>query len=158
MEDERNAVNPDKEINADNVNLLFWQEAGLSLCAPKAFMRFDPPGDEAESLEFGLFSWDDTIYIDQPVQVFPSFITSYTVNGTGDYSVVFDNQVLGRPDEIGVQQLEPLFFQLGMAHINLFSGGSRGFAEFELVSPQEFRIRLTRGGFASNQPYAVAVW
>lgn len=155
MLDERHTVDPQKEIGADQVNLAFWQDAGISLCAPKAVLQYFD--GEGTLLRWGVLAWDQTIYQNAAVDAPPAILT-FTKNGTGDYSILFDSQVPGRPDEDGAQQPETLSLVAGMADgINQFDA-ARLPAEFELVSPQEIRIRLYRMGVPVNRSFVVAVW
>lgn len=155
MRDERPTVDGTQEINADAVNLSFWQLGAMGLAAPKATMMWLPP---TVKLNHGNFSWDQTIYNDVVVGSLPAYILSYVVNGVGDYTLTFDDEVLGRPDDEGVPQLEVLDFQFGIADVNLSATGQRGFAEVTLVDAQTFRIRIRRGGAPADQPYTLAVW
>lgn len=158
MQLEKQQIDPSNSLNAKQVNLQFWQSAGLSLAVAKAVMYWAPPGEGGEELTVGLFSWDQTIYENVALGSLPSYILSYVINGVGDYTLTFDNQVLGRPDEDGQQQLEVLAFQFAQADVNLFAGGARGFVNVTLLSPQSLQIEITRAGFPSNQPYALAVY
>lgn len=158
MRDERPTVNSETEVNKDQMNLSFWQLGAMGLAAPKATMFWGPPGDAPAELRDGNFSWDQVIYENVALGSLPSYILSYVVNGTGDYTLTFDNEVLGRPDSDGVPQLEVLDFQFAIAGVNLQSGGASAVCEVTLVNPQTFDIQVRRNGFNSNQPYALAVW
>ncbi len=158
MRDERPTVDGSQEFNAEAVNLSFWQLGAMGLAAPKATMMWLPP---TVKLNHGNFAWDQTIYDDVALGSLPAYILSYVVNGTGDYTLTFDNEVLGRPDNEGVPQLEVLDFQFGLADVNLLApteATQRGFAEVTLVNPQTFRIHIRRGGIAVDLPYTLAVW
>lgn len=158
MRDERRTVNSKEEFNAEQANLSFWQLGAMGLGAPKAVMGWFPPSDEPEKLNHGNFSWDQTIYSNVIIANLPAYILSYVVNSIGDFTLTFDNNVLGRPDEDGVQQSEVLSFQFGIASPNLFVGGQRGSCEVTLVNPQTFRVQVFRSGTNANQPYTLAVW
>ncbi len=158
MRDEKRQIDPSNSLNHDQMNLWWWQQGGLGLSAPKATMFWTPPGEGGLKLKVGLFSWDQTIYEDVAVGSLPAYILSYVVNGVGDYTLTFDNEVLGRPDGDGVQQLEPLSFASAVADVNLFAGGARGFVNVTLLTPQSLQIEITRAGFSSDQPYALSVY
>ncbi len=158
MRDERRTVNSKTEFTAAQANLSFHQLGAMGLIAPKAVMMWFPPGDEAADLRHGNFAWDQTIYNAVALGSLPSYISSYVVNGVGDYTLTFANQVLGRPDDDGIQQLEVLSFQFAMGDVNLSGGGVRGFFNVTLVNPQTFNIEITRSAVPSHQPYVIAVF
>ena len=159
MRDERRQVNPADSLSAAQVNQEFWQVGAFGLCSPKATLFIFPPGDPPAHISVGLFAWNQTIYNNPgATEPLPTDVAALTVNGTGDMSVEFDSTVLGRPDDNGDQQQETLGFQFGFADVNLYVSGTRGFAEFELVSSVEFRVRTFLAGTPSAQPFAVMVW
>ncbi len=156
MRDERRTVDSEREINAEQANLSFQQLGGMGLIAPKAVMLWSDPA--VAELSLGLFAWDQVIYQDVAIPGgLPSYLT-YVQNGVGDYTVTFAASVLGRPDEEGVPQSEVLDFQFGLGDVNLLAAGLRGFVEITQLSPQSFNILTRRGGAASDQPYALALW
>ncbi len=156
MREEKRQKDPSNSLNMEQMNLLFWQMGGISLSAPKAVMLWTPPG--SVELTYGLFSWDDTIYQNVDVPSLPAVITSYVVNGLGDYTLTFDNQVLGRHDANGVQQLEALNFQYAVANVNLTTDGRRAFANATLLTPQSIQVQILRDAALEHQPYALAVY
>ncbi len=155
MRDERQTVDSQTEVNAAQMNQTFWQLGAMGLIAPKAVMQWEqgPP-----LLTHGNFAWDQTIYSGVAVGSLPSYITSYVENSTGNYTLTFDSQVLGRPDADGVQALEVLAFQFAIVDVNLITAGQRGIANVTLDDPQTFTIEVTRGGAPSDQPYTLVVF
>lgn len=97
MKDERRAATPDQEINADQVNLMWWQAAGLGIVAPQAVFFYDPNNDESgvPRIRWGAFTWYQTILLNVADASFPSFI-AITHNGVGDKTFTFAATVLGR--------------------------------------------------------------
>lgn len=82
------------------------------------------------------------------------------IPGAGNYTFVFQSQVLGRPDQNGVQQLQPLTLQHGLVGPNPVAAPSdQLFGEFELQSPSAFNVKIRDGaGTLVDHPFTVAVW
>lgn len=162
MQDERPKADFDpsaasREINAEQVNLALWQDGGLGICAPKLVFRWEPAGGNPMRFGWAAFVWDQQIYMNAEAASWPAYVVP-VVNGTGDYSFVFDANVLGAPDADGAQQLEALVFSGGMVDVNPLSMGARAYAELTIPALTTLRVTTTVGGVASDQPFTVAVW
>ncbi len=153
MRDERPTVDSQREFNAEQANLTFWQTGAMGLIAPRAVMYF---GDNTPyEFQYGAFSWDNTVYDNFPG--LPSYMR-FTINGTGDFTIDFDTQVLGRPDADGVQQLEALSLQFAWADVNQRSAtAERMYAEVDLVDPQTVNV-LIHGTAPADEPFVLAVF
>lgn len=154
MRDERPTVDSSQEVNADVINLSFWQLGAIGLAAPKAVMYFDD--NEVIDFESGYFAWDNAVYQDFPG--LPSYV-DFTINGAGDYTIEFDPTVLGRPDEEGVQQMEVLDFQFALADVSArFNTTQRLYAEVTQTNSQTFNVFTRRVAGLVNEPFAIALF
>lgn len=156
MRDERLTADTEREFNAAQANLTFWQLGAMGLAAPKAVIQYKPTTSEPPgTFLYGAFSWDQTIYVGGSP---PSYLTITDISQT-NIEFAFDNTVLGRPDEDGVPQSEVLDFQFGFADMNVdIATTERWFAEFELTDPQTFHVRTYRGAVTDDAPFIVVVW
>lgn len=156
MRDERPTVNSSNEFNMAQANLLFWQAGGLGLCAPKATFHFT--AGDGLFMSFGVLAWDPVIYGPFDSNDAPPAIESFTINGDGDYSIVFATDVPGRPNEDGDQDDVPLTIAGGMVEVEGKTLSQRMFGEFELVSAQEVRIRIYKDATPTHASFTLAVW
>ena len=90
-EDERPVQNPKRELSATDMNINFWQIAGMGLVVPRAVIGVDSLGTPSVANFYQGLAWD-------PLQLLPDIIV--TRNGTGDYTAVFQTTYA---DEQGVQ-------------------------------------------------------
>jgi len=79
-EDERPVQNPKRELSAEDMNINFWQIAGMGLTAPRAVIGVDSLGTPVNPNFYQGLAWD-------PRQQLPDIVV--TRNGTGDYTAVF---------------------------------------------------------------------
>jgi hypothetical protein len=99
MKNDRPIVRPDQEINASQVELLWWQLAGLGMVAPLATFFDDPYTVESlqPRIRWGAFAWHQEILTDVIYANLPSFLTR-VANATGDITYTFAATALGRDD------------------------------------------------------------
>lgn len=97
MREDRPSVRPDQELDAAKVELLWWQLAGLGMCAPLAMMFNDPFSVESllPRIRWATFAWYQQIVIDVVYASMPSFVT-VVKNGAGDFTYTFAATALGR--------------------------------------------------------------
>jgi len=95
MADERLTVDPNRELNAKVMNLLFWQMGALGFCAPKACFLFQAGIENPDVLHFARFAWDGADYDGVETPDFPSYFTA-TIDGVGTYTFRLDLTVVGR--------------------------------------------------------------
>lgn len=97
MKDERPLVDPNQELNAEQVNLAWWQLAGLGVVSPQAVFFYDPNNDESGTprIRWGAFTWHQSILFNVVDAGFPSFL-AITHHAVGDISFTFTSTVTGR--------------------------------------------------------------
>lgn len=81
-EDERPVQNPKRELGAQDMNVNFWQVAGMGLTAARAVIGVDSLGTPAVANFYQGLAWD-------PLQQLPDIVV--TRNGVGDYTAVFQS-------------------------------------------------------------------
>lgn len=113
MRDERQMVDPTKELRAKEMNLLFWQLGAMGLAAPKAAMLYRPSTLTSERIKYGGFAWDvnEDVYRDVELSSIPYL--AVTRNGVGDHTFTFDATVDGSGGNP-----EALVFEFGLAMAN----------------------------------------
>lgn len=93
LRDERKLANPEQELNAQQLNMTFWQLGGLGLVAPLALLVFDPVAPL--HVRLGLFAWHQLVLVDTPASGLPSWLT-VAVPSTGTMTFTFTATVPGR--------------------------------------------------------------
>lgn len=68
MVDEAPLANPETSLDADTLNLAFWQVGALGLLAPLAVIAFEPSefSHTTDVVKFGAWTWVDQVLTNQP--------------------------------------------------------------------------------------------
>lgn len=104
---DRNKIkNPEEEVSAAQMNLLFWQVAGMNGLVPKAFFTIE----SISSIEVGRkwLAWD-------PDNLLPNSVITVGTTGTGQYSWAFGASSYADKDG----QLVPIVFDIGQGATSL---------------------------------------
>ncbi len=158
MHDERLVDDTERHFVAYQANLTFWQLGAIGIVAPLATFSIEDRGDGDFGMSYGAFAWDQTLHLNLANNVYPSYFTFVEVS-EGIYTVEFDAQVLGRPDENGIPQMESLAIRYGRAIAQPNNPiGQRFFAEFELTDAQNIEIRLSISGSPNGDNFMVKLW
>ncbi len=141
-EDERPVQNPKRELGAKDMNINFWQIAGMGLTAARVVIGVNSLGTPAVANSYQGLAWD-------PTQQLPDIIV--TRNGVGDYTAVFQTTYA---DEDNVQIATSL--QLGKATPQ-GSGDNRG--SVELPDAQTANIFLfDAAGSPVDADFMLELW
>lgn len=152
MRDERLQVNPKEEVNADQVNLLWWQLAGIGLACPIAVFTYDPGAD---NLVYGAFSWDGVLY---EAAVAPYL--SVFKNGTGDFLFSLPQYVDGIPDENGNALPTAVTITSIVAQLAGFASSAGQRAEVIKLADNAFSVKTYAGNplVAVDHPVTIQVF
>lgn len=150
MQDERLPEDPQRYVQAYQLNLQWWQIGAMGLIAPKFVIGLEPSDS---IIRFAAFTWDQQLYIN--TDVFPSYLT-YQKNSPGDYTFTFTSPVQGRPDEDGNPQNEVLAMQFGMADANDLSA-QRLQAEVGVSGGLVFDVLVNQVGGGAVDPTVVVL-
>lgn len=93
MRDERRLANPQQELNAQQLNLTWWQLGAMGLVTPLAVLVFDPVAPLRVRL--GLFAWHQSVLVDTLAANLPSWL-AVAVPSLGTMTFTFTATVPGR--------------------------------------------------------------
>lgn len=139
--------NPEREMDADLGDLLFWQTAGNSIMVPLAWVLCEPDdgGDLAVSAHAEAWNPNGGLAAPDLEQV-----------SAGVYDITYANQY---PDKDGAMRALNLAWAIGAPQVLSTAGGGL-IVTLQKQSPSKFRATILRSGTTTHEDraFAAAFW